>query len=103
MSRDPHLRERLPNRHASMSFDLEVAGQHYTTTVSQFHDGRIGGLFLNNHKSNSQADTNAAELLFRSLPNTALIHTQSDLAAAPPVRSVLRSMFCSEMNLRSAA
>jgi hypothetical protein len=44
-----------------MSFDLEVGGQHYTATVSQFLDGRIGELFLNNHKSNSQADTNARD------------------------------------------
>jgi hypothetical protein len=61
MNRDPHLRERLPNRRASMSFDLEVAGQHYTATASQFRDGRIGELFLSNHKSNSSADTNARD------------------------------------------
>jgi hypothetical protein len=54
-------RERLASRRDSISFDLEVAGLHYTATVSQFPDGRIGELFLNNHKSNSAADTNARD------------------------------------------
>ena len=54
-------RERLPNRRASISFELEVAGQRYTATVSRFADGRIGELFLMNHKSNSAADTNARD------------------------------------------
>jgi hypothetical protein len=54
-------RERLPNRRASTVFDLEVGGLRYTATVSRFGDGRIGELFLNNHKSNSAADTAARD------------------------------------------
>jgi hypothetical protein len=54
-------RERLPNRRFSETFDLEVAGLRYTATVSRFADGSIGELFLNNHKSNSAADTNARD------------------------------------------
>ena len=54
-------RERLPNRRVSFSFDLEVAGLRYTATVSRFADGRIGELFLNNHKSNSAAGTNVRD------------------------------------------
>jgi len=54
-------RERLPNRRASISFELAVAGLRYTATVSRFADGRIGELFLMNHKSNSAADTNARD------------------------------------------
>jgi len=54
-------RERLPNRRGSETFDLEVVGLRYTATVSRFPDGRIGELFLNNHKSNSAADTNARD------------------------------------------
>jgi len=54
-------RERLPNRRASISFELEVAGLRYTATFSRFADGRIGELFLMNHKSNSAADTNARD------------------------------------------
>jgi hypothetical protein len=55
------MRRRLPNRRASTSFDLEVAGLRYTATVSHFSDGRIGELFLSNHKSNSAADVNARD------------------------------------------
>jgi hypothetical protein len=54
-------RERLPNRRAAETFEIEVNGLRYTATVSRFADGRIGELFLSNHKSNSQADTNARD------------------------------------------
>jgi hypothetical protein len=54
-------RHRLPDRRPSETFDLEVGGLRYTATVSRFADGRIGELFLNNHKSNSQADTAARD------------------------------------------
>jgi hypothetical protein len=54
-------RHRLENRRFSETFDLEVAGLRYTATVSRFADGSIGELFLNNHKSNSAADTNARD------------------------------------------
>jgi hypothetical protein len=55
------MRERLPNRRASESFAFEVAGLRYTATASRYRDGRIGELFLSNHKSNSAADTNARD------------------------------------------
>ena len=54
-------RERLPNRRAAETFEVEVNGLRYTATASRFADGRIGELFLTNHKSNSQADTNARD------------------------------------------
>jgi hypothetical protein len=54
-------RERLPDRRASITFDFEVGGLRYTATVSRFNDGRIGELFINNHKTNSSADTNARD------------------------------------------
>jgi hypothetical protein len=54
-------RERLPDRRLSSTFELEVAGLHYTATVSCFSDGRIAELFLTNHKSNSAADTAARD------------------------------------------
>ena len=54
-------RQRLPNRRASETFELEVGGLRYTATVSRFADGSIGELFLSNHKSNSTADTNARD------------------------------------------
>jgi hypothetical protein len=54
-------RRRLPHRRASTSFEIEVAGLRYTATVSRFADGKIGELFLSNHKSNSSADVNARD------------------------------------------
>jgi hypothetical protein len=55
------LRQRLPNRRACETFALECAGLQYVATVGRFDDGRIGELFLTNHKSNSAADTNARD------------------------------------------
>src|SRR5947208_12219762 len=43
-------RERLPNRRIGETFELEVAGLRYTATIGRFPDGRIGEIFLNNHK-----------------------------------------------------
>jgi hypothetical protein len=54
-------RRRLPNRRASETFELNAAGLRYTATVSRFDDGRIGEIFLNNHKSNSSADVAARD------------------------------------------
>jgi hypothetical protein len=54
-------RQRLPNRRLAETFELEVAGLRYTCTVGRFSDGSIGELCLNNHKSNSAADTNARD------------------------------------------
>jgi hypothetical protein len=54
------MRRRLPNR-PSETFGLEVGGLRYTCTVARFSDGKIGELFLSNHKSNSAADTNARD------------------------------------------
>ena len=59
------MRERLPNRRGSETFDFEVpagtAVLHYTATVGYYANGRIGELFLNTPKSNSTADTNARD------------------------------------------
>jgi hypothetical protein len=54
-------RERLPNRRAATTFEIELSSLRYTATVGRFADGRIGELFLANHRSNSQADTNARD------------------------------------------
>jgi hypothetical protein len=54
-------RERLPNRRAGVTFDFVCAGLRYTATIGRFPDGRVGEIFLNNHKSNSAADTNARD------------------------------------------
>jgi ribonucleoside-diphosphate reductase alpha chain len=54
-------RERLPNRRPGETFEFEVAGLRYTATIGRFSDGRLGEIFLSNHKSNSAADTNARD------------------------------------------
>lgn len=55
------IRQRLPNRRANETFQIEVAGLRYTCTVGRYLDGSIGELFLSNHKTNSAADTNARD------------------------------------------
>jgi hypothetical protein len=54
-------REKLPNRRPNESFMFEVGGFRFTATVSRFPDGRIGELFLNNHKAGNAVDTNARD------------------------------------------
>ena len=69
-------RERLPDRRACESFTFEVGGLTYTATISRYADGRVGELFLGNHKSNSTADTNAR--------NSAIaFHSQFNMAPMP--------------------
>lgn len=55
------IRQRLPNRRASELLSFEVDGLRFTATVSRFADGRIGELFLNNHKNGNQLDTFARD------------------------------------------
>jgi hypothetical protein len=54
-------RERQPNRRASDNYTFELHGLRYTATVSRFADGRLGELFLNNHRAGNQSDTNARD------------------------------------------
>ena len=60
-----HMREHLPARRQSETFDFDVpAGTtalRYTATVGYYANGHIGELFLNNCKSNSAADSNARD------------------------------------------
>jgi ribonucleoside-diphosphate reductase alpha chain len=56
-----NTRARLPNRRASMTFDFELSGLCYTASYSQFSDGRVAELFLQNHKPGSQSDANARD------------------------------------------
>jgi hypothetical protein len=54
-------RTRLANRCLAETFVLECGGLRYTCTVGRFPDGRLAGVFLSNHKSNSAVDTNARD------------------------------------------
>jgi hypothetical protein len=55
------VRERLPHRRASETFEFELAGLQYCATVSRFEDGRVGEIYLASHKAGSQADTAARD------------------------------------------
>ena len=48
-------RHRLPNRRASLTFDVESQGLEFTCTASWFADGSLAEIFLQNHKAGSQA------------------------------------------------
>jgi hypothetical protein len=54
-------RERLPNRRACETFNVAAGGLHYTTTIGFYPDGRIGEIFLTNHKAGSQAGIMASD------------------------------------------
>jgi hypothetical protein len=54
-------RLRLPNRRASTSFDIEVAGLRYKATISRFPDGRLAELFVSNHKVGNASDVAARD------------------------------------------
>jgi ribonucleoside-diphosphate reductase alpha chain len=59
--RNDSNRERLPNRRASTTFELELHGLRYTASFSCFANGRIAELFVQNHKPGSQSDANARD------------------------------------------
>ena len=54
-------RQRLPNRCLCESFTFELNGFRFTASIGRFADGRVGELFLNNHKFGNQTDTNARD------------------------------------------
>jgi hypothetical protein len=51
----------MPPRRLCESFTFELGGLKFTASVGRFADGSIGELFLNNHKSGNQSDTNARD------------------------------------------
>jgi hypothetical protein len=54
------VREALPFRRSSVSFDLERAGLRYTA-ASWFSDGRLGEIFVGSHEADSHADACAKD------------------------------------------
>src|SRR5262245_9294727 len=55
------VREHLPNRRPSTTFDFTCGNLHYTCSYSRFASGGIAELFVSNHKSNSHADIAARD------------------------------------------
>jgi ribonucleoside-diphosphate reductase alpha chain len=54
-------RNRLPNRRANETINLNVAGQQYTATIGYDDNGHPAELFINAAKVDSAADINAAD------------------------------------------
>jgi ribonucleoside-diphosphate reductase alpha chain len=54
-------RQRLPDRRENQTFTLECAGLKFTATVSHYPDGRLGEVFLVNHKAGSSAGIMASD------------------------------------------
>jgi hypothetical protein len=54
-------RERLPNRRSCESFNFEHGGMKYIAGVARFRDGRLGEIFISNHKSGSDTDAAAKD------------------------------------------
>jgi hypothetical protein len=54
-------RERLPDRRPAETFDIEAGGLRYRATIGRYPDGRIGEIFLTNHKAGSQAGILASD------------------------------------------
>lgn len=54
-------RERLPDRRAAETFSFECAGLAYVATIGRYPDGRLGEIFITNHKAGSHADCNARD------------------------------------------
>lgn len=77
MTRDP-----LPNARGALTFDFEARGVFYTASVGVYPDGRIGELFLNGLKRDTDSDIVARDLAI--LISFALQHgaTLADLAKA---------------------
>ncbi len=53
------MRERLPNKRPSEAFEFEHEGHRYRASVSRFHDGRLGEIFLDTRRINTPLQQNA--------------------------------------------
>jgi hypothetical protein len=54
-------RQRLLNRRAAETFEIEVGNLRYTATIGRFENGGLAEIFLQNTKSASQSDNNARD------------------------------------------
>ena len=78
-------RRRLPNRRASEAIGFELNGHTFTATISRFWDGKIGEIFLQNHKRGGDVDTAA-----RDSAVTASIALQHGASVGELRRALLR-------------
>jgi len=54
-------RQRLPNRRASITFDVEAFGLTFTATPSRFSDQHLAEVLIRNHKCDSAAGIMASD------------------------------------------
>jgi hypothetical protein len=54
-------RSRLPNRRGSLTLNVESAGLRFTVTASRYADGKLGEVFIVNHKAGSAAGIMASD------------------------------------------
>ena len=54
-------RQRLPNRRAAESFDLEALGLKFHATIDKHPSGKVLEIFLSNHRVNSMAGIMASD------------------------------------------
>ena len=54
-------RERLANRRAAETFDIEAGGLKYRATIGRFEDGRLAEVFITNDKAGSTAGVLASD------------------------------------------
>jgi hypothetical protein len=54
-------RQRLPDRRDSIVLCFECNSLHYTASASRFDDGRLGEVFVGNHRVDSHADACAKD------------------------------------------
>jgi ribonucleoside-diphosphate reductase alpha chain len=54
-------RQRLADRRASTVFTFECNNLNYTASASWFDDGRLGEVFVGNHRADSHADACAKD------------------------------------------
>jgi hypothetical protein len=54
-------RQRLSDRRDSTVFSIECNGLRYTASASWFDDGRLGEVFVGNHRADSDADACAKD------------------------------------------
>jgi hypothetical protein len=89
MNAPTRKRERLPNRRSCETFEIRAA-LHLHCTASRYSDGRLGEVFITNHKAGSSAAIMASDAaiaaslaLQHGCPLGAALDRLADEEAAP--------------------
>jgi len=85
MSEILRRRRRLPNRRASVSFEIEAQNLRFTVSASRYADGSLAEIFLQNHKAGS-----AAGILAQDSAVMCLISLQFGLPLETTRRALMR-------------